>query len=386
VGLVATAALYRAALGDTVLDQPALTSRDNLPKLLQVERRLVGDDDSSDSLLCPARGPAVPAFGAFLTTEKFVVDYNAGSMPSDNCGSGKPPPSDLVPLYATDGTPFLDYPFVRVDHPDRPRSPQRERLIGRLYDFLTSPAARQLLLHSGFRDIEDNVDSAVLPTEKPLPMTMPPPAVVTALPAVWAQARRPANVVLAVDTSTAMATPFSHVGGTQLTAVTEALNLALPHIGSRDRIGLWQVAGPARPRRIVPLGPAGSASAPGSPAAAVGAQLVRLRSSGPAARLGDAVAAGAAALRGLDPAAAREAANAVVLIAGADAEPAAAAAPALPAGIPVQVFVVGFTDQVCRSRAVTELTSTTGGACYPVHAAVDVSRAVDRIAARLWGN
>ncbi|MEN3362530.1 MAG: hypothetical protein V7637_6512 [Mycobacteriales bacterium] len=386
VGLAATAALYRAALGGAVLDEPALAAKDALPKLRQVERRLVGDDDSGDSALCPARGPAVPPLGEFLTSEKFVVDYDTGSAPSDGCGSSEPPHPDLVSLYATDGTPFLDFPFVRVDRPGRARSLPRERLIGELYDFLTTPAAVQLFLHSGFRDVEDNVDSAILPTEKPLPQAPPAPAAMTALLAAWAQARRPANVVLAVDTSAAMATPFSHVGGTQLSAVTDALDLSLLHIGSQDRIGLWQVAGPAGPRQLVPLGPAGSATAATSRAAAVRGQLAGLRPGGPAPRLSDAVQTGVTALRRLDDAAGWDAADAIVLVIGGGGELAGGAAPALSAGGPTQVFVVGFSDPVCQSRAVAELTRTTGGTCYPIHAAVDVSRAIDRIAARLWGD
>ncbi|WP_395104671.1 substrate-binding domain-containing protein [Actinomadura sp. SCN-SB] len=431
-GLAATVALYQAALGQKVLNEAALTRGDAAGRLHAVEQSIAREEDEPGKLLCAMRGssqsdaqgtippPAgapqtgapetgapqtgVPQIGtaprqdartagdlrrtALFVSEKSLIDYHfgaplGGGEAGGACGDPSRQP-ELLPFYAEDGMPELDHPFVVITRTPPP-APSRRRIIDAFQAYLLRPEARERFKEQGYRDDTGNTTTrwdAI-------------PSVVGAvnlagryhdgpLLDAWNKARKSAQVLFAVDVSERMAAPFPYIKGTRVAAAADAIGLARRLMGARDQIGLWRFAEDVDRRSLVPVGPPDSGRI-----ADLTRRLEGLRPSEGEPDLYAAIRAAVREMRSRGGTAPDETTRAVIVLAhgadaGGDASEAAALADDLSTGTPVRLYVIAFHPESCAA-GLDQVTQAAGGACYEIDGMTTMRRALDGIAAGLWG-
>ncbi|WP_119730893.1 vWA domain-containing protein [Thermomonospora amylolytica] len=387
VGLAATVALYRATLHVGALTAETLGEAGAPERLHAVEHIMTQGDEDPMRLLCALRNAPPDSElrrTAFLISEKTVLDYRSQESLADRCGPSSIAP-ELVPLYAEGGAPLLDHPFVVIDRTELPRSPARSVAVEEFYRYLLGDQAQQRLRQAGYRDtagVGSGQDPLVpyRPAVREQYGLFDDPALLDA----WDRVRRSARVLLAIDQSRTMSEPFPYHKGTRLAAAVDALGLSLRLVGARDEIGLLGFAagldGGRDHRLLLPLG---------RPAAGHRGDMDRalrgLRVLDAAPALHDAIGAAVDRLRADDgdP----DTTDAVIAIADGtdpDGPSTAALADRLAAGDPVRVFVIAFRAGGCTA-GLDEVTRDSGGECYEVDGMTGMRRALDGIAAGLWG-
>jgi Mg-chelatase subunit ChlD len=397
VGLTATVALYRAALNRDRLDAAAL-NRAGTPQLHGVEHAIAPGDDAI-KLLCGLRESSPGSDlrrTVFLVTEKSVADYRAGARLGARC-SGEPPRTapQILPFYADEGAPVLDHPYVVIRRADVPQSPDRRRLSDAFFDYLRQPEAQERLRAAGYRDIEGraDLDESVF-LGRPRTTDLAGKFDSDSLLRAWDTVRKSADVLFVVDVSRTMDTLFPYAERTRLAAAANRIDLSSRLIGGRDRIGLWEFArrldGGRDQRELLSLG-----SSDKRRLATMSARLRDLRPTNRDAALYDTILAAVSHLRG--SAAGRDRSDdsedtvkAVIVIAdGADTSPKPPAISELAdnvvSGEPIRVFVVAFRADSCAT-GLDQVTQDSGGTCYEINDTAGMSRALDGIAAGLWGN
>jgi Ca-activated chloride channel family protein len=223
-GLSAVAAEYYAVTGKLAgltIDDVNHARRD----VRRIERSIVQYAPKADDLLAQlARyGPAYPS--AVVVQEASLVQFDEQN------------PWRLVAIYPSDGTFIADYPYIVLD---APWVGADERVAAQTFGrWLRAQVTPETAARTGYRvaipgapilppiDPEHGAD----PSKPDVVLRPPAPDVLTAILATWREDRRPANVVLAVDTSASMDNGKT---GTVRRAVEAFLEL-LPR---RDRVGL----------------------------------------------------------------------------------------------------------------------------------------------------
>ena len=223
-------------------------------------------DPAADELteLCELGRPGGPA-RAMIVPEQAMVAYNRGAQLGGSCVTSQQRPDRLDAVYAADGTPVLDHPFVLL--PAALELDDRERLARDFFAYLTSEPGQKQLREAGFRDVDRRVggtvgeQDGVLVHDPPTWAKPPDGATLVRELDAWEQARLPARALLAMDVSGSMAEELPGPGGQRITAAREAAAQAVDLMGDRDQIGLWQFSqsldGPRDYQELVPLGPAG---------------------------------------------------------------------------------------------------------------------------------
>ncbi|MBP2325552.1 hypothetical protein JOF56_005937 [Kibdelosporangium banguiense] len=393
-GLLATIALYSAAFGRE-LTAPALTATGTPPVLYGVERSIAASDAESQTMLCSLRHrmdnpSAAPVDTAVLVSEKAASDFNMGSPLGTTCPPGqRPAGSQLTLSYPTEGTPYLDHPFVVINWNNRPVNERRQIVVRQFFDFLVGPRAQDELRRARFRDRNGDIapfDGAPpgRPTELPLGVVD-----VNAVIEAFHDARRSARALLLVDVSTAMSEPFPDVGGTRLTAAADAASRALRSIGDKDDVGLWafggHVAGVADYQEVVPMGGSADNLNGTSRGETVRARIRQLRGESRPARLYPVLRESVASIHGGSQSDTRDA---VVVIADGTGNEQGITELVdflLHSGRPVPVFMIAFGTPVCSSVQWQEIVRATGGACHEVGGVADIGTTLDAVAAGLWG-
>lgn len=387
VGLAATVALYRATLGVGALTSETMGEAGVPQRLHAVEHIMTQGDEDPIRLLCALRNAPPDSElrrTTFLISEKTALDYRRREPLGGRCGPSSTAP-ELVPLYAEGGAPLLDHPFVVIDRTELPRSPARSVAVEEFYRYLLSDQARQRLRQAGYRD-----PAGVGAGQDPL---VPSRAPVReqyglfddqALLETWDRVRRSARVLLAIDQSRAMSEPFPYHKGTRLAAAVDAVWLSLRLVGARDEIGLMgfaaEPAGGRGHRLLLPLGRPSTGHRKNMERA-----LRELRALEAAPSLHDAIGAAVDRLRAADEE--PDTTDAVIAIADGtdpDGPSTAALADRLAAGDPVRVFVIAFRADGCAA-GLDEVTRDSGGECYEVDGMAGMRRALNSIAAGLWG-
>ncbi|GAB3457212.1 vWA domain-containing protein [Actinophytocola sediminis] len=372
-GLVATVALYAAVL-DQHLDRDTLTAA-AAPGLLHGVEQAVAADNDGETALCSLTDDTV------LVSEKVAIEYNEGSPAGGRCA---PPDGARLELsHPREGTLYLDHPFITVTWRERPANPVRERALHRLHQYLTGPHGQDALRRAWFRDRDrDLAPITDVPPGRPPELTVGTVDVGAVLAAFHA-ARKSARVQILVDVSSAMAEPFLSVGGTRLSAATDAVDRVLRSVGERDAVGLWMfaagLAGTVDHKVLAPVRPGG--------ADATSAALDQVRGSDRPARLYGTVRAAVAGL--LDTASGSASTNDAVVIVAAGTSTASEQDHTRlvdylrTSGVPV--FLIAFGTGVCVSTRWQEITGDTGGACHEAADIKDFDEALDSVAAVLWG-
>jgi hypothetical protein len=263
-------------------------------------------DPVADELteLCQLGEPGGPA-RAVLVSEQAMVAYNRDRRLGGSCDAREESPERLTAVYAADGTPILDHPFVLLPAATAPKD--RAELAHRFFDYLSGPAAQGELRDAGFRDAARNVGGSLgavdgVLVHDPPTWADPPDGPTLAREVIaWDKARLPARALLAMDVSGSMSEELPGPGGRRITAAREAAKRAVGLMGGKDQIGLWRFSqsldGPRDYQELVPLGPAGRRDGGGRGSDQVVETLDGLRATNEDTGLYDTIHAGIGELR-----------------------------------------------------------------------------------------
>ena len=202
--------------------------------------------------LLPAGSADDIVLDAFATQEQTVIAWNHSSARNrgrllglDN-DDRRLPEGELVAIYPKEGTLWADYPLALLELDGRtgPALTRNQRRTYRAFaSFLLEEESQFAFLQAGFRPVDLSIDLMAAPSpfagsravNPLLPQTLlplPPAQVMEMVLDIWRYTKRPANIVLIVDTSESME-------GTKLASSKAALHGFIAEIqGDRDRVGL----------------------------------------------------------------------------------------------------------------------------------------------------
>ncbi|MFG2000345.1 substrate-binding domain-containing protein [Spirillospora sp. NPDC048911] len=169
----------------------------------------------------------------------------------------------LVPVYPTEGTIVLDYPYARVTH-DRGQGKAADA-FGR---FLGEQTTRELLINAGFRTPEGRAGTALDPKlgfapEPPKRIQLPDSASAVKIREMWNRMRLGARLLDVLDVSPSMRQKVPGTSTSRLTALSRQIQQSLQLTPDFVEIGLWEFAtrldGARDHREVVPIRAVGSA-------------------------------------------------------------------------------------------------------------------------------
>ena len=229
-GLSAVAAEYYAATGKTegltLQDVEDPTARGQV-RDIQSSVVHYGDTTLFFAEQLAARGPAFAS--AVAMEETTLVDYNARLRKG-----GK----RLVAIYPKEGTFFSDNPLIVLDAPWV--SDDQKAGAAKVVEYLTSPDVQSKVMTAGFRPSDTTVPLAGSLTKEngvdgSLPtrlLSLPEPKVLARIRELWHEDRKPADIVLVLDTSGSMGDED------KLAQAQEGLKRFLTQLSPRDRVAL----------------------------------------------------------------------------------------------------------------------------------------------------
>ncbi|MET9915259.1 substrate-binding domain-containing protein [Streptomyces sp. NPDC006476] len=260
-GLNATFASFYAQTGTsselttTNLHDPTLQK-----KVARMETSVVHYGDTTLTYLANLRrfddaGQASAYLSAVTVEENSVVAYNlgypCGSRSSEpGCEKTTPPHTKLLAFHPVDdgiGTIYSDHPYIPLQH----LTPAKKTIATSFRAFLDTKTAQTKFADLGFRTPTGGLTPHItagngIPGERlPAPLGQPTDDVLTDLPAVWRELRKPANVLLLIDTSGSM--DFNAQGKqrvvptekSKLDLVKDAQGALLDGFTPADKVGLW---------------------------------------------------------------------------------------------------------------------------------------------------
>jgi len=229
-GLSAVTAEYYAAAGKTEgltmadVENPAVRGQ-----VRDIQSAVVhyGDTTLFFAEQLAAHGPAFAS--AVAMEETTLVDYNVRLRKG-----GK----RLVAIYPKEGTYFSDDPLIVLDAPWVTQ--QQHQGAEKLVQYLTSPAVQSKVMSAGFRPSDSTVPLAgnltaangIDPKQPARLLSLPEPKVLARVRELWHEDRKPADIVLVVDTSGSMGDED------KLAQAQEGLDRFLTQLSPRDRVAL----------------------------------------------------------------------------------------------------------------------------------------------------
>ncbi|MEJ7892415.1 MAG: VWA domain-containing protein [Solirubrobacteraceae bacterium] len=243
-GLSAVIAEYYFATGKkeglTVDDVRAKATRS---RVKAIEQSIVHYGDTTLFIADQMREGGLGYASAVAMEEATLLAFN-----EDRAGQPK-----LVAIYPEEGTFFSDNPFIVLDAP-WVSADEREG-AGQFQAFLADAITPSVAAQGGFRpadfdaepvapiDAEHGAD----PAQPARVLGLPEPQVLAAAKAAWLQDRKPANILLVLDTSGSMQDED------RLERAKEGLEVFFDEVGDQDRVGLLtfntdlSVSAPLRP-------------------------------------------------------------------------------------------------------------------------------------------
>ena len=246
-GLSAVVAEYYAATGKKEgLTEADVTGSKARAVVRDIEQSIVHYGDTTLFIADQMRKEGPGYASAVAMEEVTLLDFNRNRR-------GQP---KLVALYPPEGTFYSDNPFIVLDAP-WVTARQREA-AGRFQEFLAERIDPQRAARSGFRpaDLEQKPvapvsrENGVDPAQPKRVLGLPEPRVLDSIKRVWREDRKPANVLLVVDTSGSMNDE------NRLTRAKEGLETFFREVGRQDSVGLTIFSDQITP--LVPVGPFGS--------------------------------------------------------------------------------------------------------------------------------
>jgi Ca-activated chloride channel family protein len=242
-GLEAVVAEYYAATGK----REGLTEKDIGSRargvVRDIERSIVHYGDTTLFIAEQLRSHGPGYASAVAMEEVTLLDFNRnrGSQPR------------LVALYPPEGTFYSDNPYIVLDAP-WVSAAEREgaRAFG---EFLAEEITPELAAQSGFRppDLDEEPvppvsrENGVDPSQPERVLGLPSPRVMDRIRKAWREDRKPANVLLVVDTSGSMNDE------NRLERAKQGLQTFFREVSPNDRIGLMIFNDRIQP--LVPLMP-----------------------------------------------------------------------------------------------------------------------------------
>ena len=228
-GLEAVVAEYYAATGKKEgLTEQDVESSKARAIVRDIERSIVHYGDTTLFIADQMRKEGPGYASAVAMEEVTLLDFNRnrGSQPK------------LVALYPPEGTFYSDNPFIILDG-DWVRPAQRQG-AERFQEFLAEEITPELAARSGFRpaDLEDepvapvSKENGVDPAQPERVLGLPEPRTLDRIRRAWREDRKPANVLLVVDTSGSMAEE------NRLVRAKEGLEAFFAEVGKQDSVGL----------------------------------------------------------------------------------------------------------------------------------------------------
>jgi Ca-activated chloride channel family protein len=243
-GLGAVVAEYYAATGK----KEGLTEQDVSASAARrivrdIERSIVHYGDTTLFIADQMRQNGPGYASAVAMEEVTLLDFNQnrGAQPR------------LVALYPPEGTFYSDNPFIVLDAPWVSRA---ERVAaGRFQEFLAERIDPARAARFGFRPAEleqepvapVSRENGVDPAQPERVLGLPEPRVLDLIRRSWREDRKPANVLLVVDTSGSMNDE------SRLERAKEGLETFLAQVGSQDSLGLTIFSDQIQP--LIPVAP-----------------------------------------------------------------------------------------------------------------------------------
>jgi Ca-activated chloride channel family protein len=219
-----------------------------------IERSVVHYGDTTLTFLANLRraddqNAALSYISAVTLEESSLVAYNLGypcgaASGAPECAKTSRPKTPLVAIYPEEGTLTSDHPYVKM-----PRLSEAKAAVAD--DFLRyvhSDQARDKIAAVGFRTFDGQQTEKLLPENGAVPtvtvrsLGRPQPKVLSRILEVWPKLRKPANVLVLVDTSGSMNRRVKNNGPTKIELVRQAADaLVKPNgFGEADLVGLWR--------------------------------------------------------------------------------------------------------------------------------------------------
>ena len=226
-GLSAVVAEYYSATGKKEGLQIADIKRAR-PQVKDIERSIVHYGDTtlfiSDELR--KRGPGYAS--AVAMEEATLVDFNLRRGSRDK----------LVAIYPSEGTFYSDNPFITLDAPWV--TPAQRAGAAAFADFLAHNIDAKVAARYGFRPADLKAEpeppltaaNGVDPKQPQRVLGLPSPRVLSAVKDAWRADRKPANVLLVLDTSGSM----NDEG--RLQSAKDGLRAFLREVAPQDNVGL----------------------------------------------------------------------------------------------------------------------------------------------------
>lgn len=238
-GLSAVVAEYYATTGKKEGLRPADIARGRA-QVKDIERSIVHYGDTTLFISDQLRKNGLGYASAVAMEEATLVDFN------QRRGSRE----KLVAIYPAEGTFYSDNPYITLNAP-WVTEPQRKgaALFGA---YLADNIGAQTAARYGFRpaDLKAkpsdplNAANGVDPAQPKRVLGLPEPRVLDAIKKAWRVDRKPANVLLVLDTSGSM------VEANRLPSAKNGLRTFLREVAPQDRVGLM-----AFNERVTPLTP-----------------------------------------------------------------------------------------------------------------------------------
>ena len=256
-GFTATIGAYFAATGHSDeltkddVDRPATQAF-----VKDIEKAVVHYGDTTLTFLANLRraddrDTALSYISAVTVEEASLVAYNLGypcgaASSEPGCAKKDPPKTPLVAIYPTEGTLYSDHPYVKMPGLSAAKDAVADDFL--TYVHSNSQHVTDKLAEVGFRTFDGRPttrltsQNGAVPTITVRTLHRPPPPVLDEILKVWPALRKPANVLVVIDTSGSMNDKISDHGPTKLALVNQAAgDLVAPDgFGNADRVGLWQ--------------------------------------------------------------------------------------------------------------------------------------------------
>jgi Ca-activated chloride channel family protein len=243
-GLSAVVAEYYAATGKKEgLVASDVTGSRGRAAVRDIERSIVHYGDTTLFIADQMRKAGPGYASAVAMEETTIVDFNQhrGGQPK------------LVAIYPKEGTFYSDSPLIVLDAPWV--SPAERDGAGAFGKFLAGEVDAQTAARSGFRPPSPGAKpvapisaaNGADPSQPKRVLGLPEPRVLDTVRRTWRADRKPANVLLVVDTSGSM------VEENRLERAKQGLKAFLGQLSPNDRVGLESFNDEITP--LVPIGP-----------------------------------------------------------------------------------------------------------------------------------
>jgi Ca-activated chloride channel family protein len=230
-GLEAVVAEYYAATGrrSGLTTNDVTASRARL-QVRDLERSIVHYGDTTPFVAERMRKEGTGYASAVAMEETTLLHFNRGRSGADR----------LVAVYPSEGTFFSDNPFMVLDAPWV--RPEQARAAAAFQRFLLAQITPEVARRYFFQPAGSGPPAPGVAT-----LSLPGPRVLAAIRRAWRRDRKPANIMLVVDTSASMEDEH------RLDGAKEGLRAFLARVQPQDRLGLMAFSGAVR--TLAPVAP-----------------------------------------------------------------------------------------------------------------------------------